>query len=484
MLAELNCPHPAPTACPSGEQYCDQYLDPLTRWLESRPDCEVLINTKVISISRGEQLKGDQVDAAARSSAAFAALLDDGEEERWLDGFSAVLDCSGTYGNGNYLGRGGAPAIGERGLRMQPRPISTTAIKPPPGGWPSGVPPIPRDAFFDGLPDVLGLDEPSFLPRPGSRTVTIAIVGGGYSAATTIRSVLELAASRHHLYEFTVHWLLRKPYSAGAPYRSFESDPLPARAALVDLANNIASQNANEIGERIFGPTYGVGIRGIPGAPNVIVHRGVAVERVGRQKDGRLRIDGTRDAPPAKEGEEEPAAATEPFSISLDTMVSHCGYRPSYDLASEMRVHVCYESDGPIRLAAALKAAKADGGGGDCLEMTSSGIDQLKSPEPNFYILGAKSYGRDSNFLLRTGFEQVSTVVEGLVAALLPADGRAEPAAVVVQQQQPEAAAAVVEPPAEPAEEAAAEEEAAKEEAVATVEKDQSRVAEVSEGIE
>ena len=128
----------------------------------------------------------------------------------------------------------------------------------------------------------------------------------------------------------------------------------------------------------------------------MIVHRGVAVERVGRQKDGRLRIDGTRDAPPAKEGEEEPATATEPFSISLDTMVSHCGYRPSYDLASEMRVHVCYESDGPIRLAAALKAAKADGGGGDCLEMTSSGIDQLKSPEPNFYILGAKSYGRDS----------------------------------------------------------------------------------------
>ena len=24
VLAELNCPHPAPTACPSGEQYCSE----------------------------------------------------------------------------------------------------------------------------------------------------------------------------------------------------------------------------------------------------------------------------------------------------------------------------------------------------------------------------------------------------------------------------------------------------------------------------
>ena len=32
------------------------------------------------------------------------------------------------------------------------------------------------------------------------------------------------------------------------------------------------------------------------------------------------------------------------------------GYRPTYDLASEMRVHLCYESDGPIKLAASLKA--------------------------------------------------------------------------------------------------------------------------------
>ena len=42
--------------------------------------------------------------------------------------------------------------------------------------------------------------------------------------------------------------------------------------------------------------------------------------------------------------------------------------------------------------------------------MPAAGAATLRNPEPNFYILGAKSYGRNSNFLLRTGFEQVRDV--------------------------------------------------------------------------
>ena len=37
--------------------------------------------------------------------------------------------------------------------------------------------------------------------------------------------------------------------------------------------------------------------------------------------------------------------------------------------------------------------------------------DVLKNPEPNFFILGSKSYGRNSNFLLRVGLEQVREVL-------------------------------------------------------------------------
>jgi hypothetical protein len=46
----------------------------------------------------------------------------------------------------------------------------------------------------------------------------------------------------------------------------------------------------------------------------------------------------------------------------------------------------------------------------DCLKQVCHGPDSLRNPEPNFYILGAKSYGRNSSFLLRIGFEQVRDV--------------------------------------------------------------------------
>jgi hypothetical protein len=35
---------------------------------------------------------------------------------------------------------------------------------------------------------------------------------------------------------------------------------------------------------------------------------------------------------------------------------------------------------------------------------------QPETREPGYYILGAKSYGRDSGFLLRDGFEQIRRV--------------------------------------------------------------------------
>ena len=42
--------------------------------------------------------------------------------------------------------------------------------------------------------------------------------------------------------------------------------------------------------------------------------------------------------------------------------------------------------------------------------MGAQGAQTLRNPEPSFFILGAKSYGRNPNFLLRTGFEQVREV--------------------------------------------------------------------------
>jgi hypothetical protein len=67
-------------------------------------------------------------------------------------------------------------------------------------------------------------------------------------------------------------------------------------------------------------------------------------------------------------------------------------------------MHACYATDGPMQLAAQLAAQS---GTVDCLEQTAGGPDSLRSPEANFYLLGSKSYGRNTQFLLSQGFQQI-----------------------------------------------------------------------------
>jgi hypothetical protein len=56
-------------------------------------------------------------------------------------------------------------------------------------------------------------------------------------------------------------------------------------------------------------------------------------------------------------------------------------------------------------------------GAGDCLGQQSHGAEVLKNPEPNFYILGIKSYGRNNTFLMRVGWQQVDEVFGAGLAA-------------------------------------------------------------------
>jgi hypothetical protein len=44
-------------------------------------------------------------------------------------------------------------------------------------------------------------------------------------------------------------------------------------------------------------------------------------------------------------------------------------------------------------------------------------VDALRVPEPNFFVLGMKSYGRNNTFLLRVGYEQVDEVAGAYAAA-------------------------------------------------------------------
>jgi hypothetical protein len=52
----------------------------------------------------------------------------------------------------------------------------------------------------------------------------------------------------------------------------------------------------------------------------------------------------------------------------------------------------------------------AAGGGSDCLDQESHGAETLVTPEPGFFLLGSKSYGRNNTFLMRVGWQQVDEV--------------------------------------------------------------------------
>ncbi|KAH8071524.1 hypothetical protein JL720_11408 [Aureococcus anophagefferens] len=64
-----------------------------------------------------------------------------------------------------------------------------------------------------------------------------------------------------------------------------------------------------------------------------------------------------------------------------------------------------------MKLAATLLAAAAGGGGGDCLKQAAPGAARSSTPSRTSSI-GMKSYGRNSAFLMRVGYEQVSLLVD------------------------------------------------------------------------
>jgi hypothetical protein len=91
--------------------------------------------------------------------------------------------------------------------------------------------------------------------------------------------------------------------------------------------------------------------------------------------------------------------------VSVDRVVALTGAVGDHGLYRQLQVHECYATCGPINLSAALLGAT-----GDCLAQTTHGAETLVNPEPGFFILGSKSYGRNNTFLMRIGWEQVDEV--------------------------------------------------------------------------
>jgi len=236
------------------------------------------------------------------------------------------------------------------------------------GGAPAAGETSLRDLLDYHLVDLRGARKAEFAGK------TVLLIGGGFSAATTLLDLIRLQKENA---ETRIVWLRR---SVGpAPFPSYPNDPLPARARLTREGNRVAADP--------------------PDCCTVIA--GAVVRSLSRER-GRLRVGLRRlETGSLLEG----GNALEAFDV--DRVIANVGYRPARDLYRELQVHQCYASEGPMGLAAALLGGNTSG---DCLEQVGQDPDALKTPEPGFFIIGHKSYGRRSDFLLRIGFEQVRDV--------------------------------------------------------------------------
>ena len=116
--------------------------------------------------------------------------------------------------------------------------------------------------------------------------------------------------------------------------------------------------------------------------------------------------------------------------VLCDRIVANVGWRPGPSLYSELHV-TC---DGPIKLAGRLVAW--EGRGGDCLDHHPGPAGVLLNPEPDYLVLGMKSFGRNSLFILKIGFEQVEQALELLMPSCRKGEAVSHPQPVAAAIEQ------------------------------------------------
>ena len=207
-----------------------------------------------------------------------------------------------------------------------------------------------------GIPDMLGADRSRYAGR------RVLVAGSGHSA---FNAILDLVTLRDAEPATEVVWAIR----GGAPADKLgggRADRLPARGA---LGASIARLVADGSVELVTGfQTQHVADHG---------------DRLAVHSEGQLLV--------------------------VDEVIATTGFRPDLDVLRELRLDLDDRVEAPRALAPLI-----DPNLHSCGSVPPHGIDELSHPEPGVYVVGMKSYGRAPTFLLRTGYEQVRSVVAAL----------------------------------------------------------------------
>lgn len=258
-----------------------------------------------------------------------------------------------------------------------PRQLRASAVLDASGTWGTPNPlganglPAPGEAEHRGwieygMPDILG----TFRHRYAGKHVLV--VGAGHSAIGSLIALAELAEEAP---QTRIAWAIRGNNLAKI-FGGGEADGFAARGALGSRLKRLY-----ESGRLALHPEFRVQelVRGA---------RGIDVIGAGARV-----IDG------------------------IDEIVGATGARPDLSLARELRTRLDHWLESTEALAPLI-----DPNEHSCGTVRPHGFRELAHPEPGFFVVGAKSYGRAPNFLMATGYEQVRSVVAALAGDLEAAE--------------------------------------------------------------
>jgi len=172
--------------------------------------------------------------------------------------------------------------------------------------------------------------------------------------------------------ETQLFWIIKQPIDH-LPYCSNPEDPLEQRRQLADNVNQIYTD------KRIFTKIY----------TNTVVTKFTSSTSF-------KTTDITLDTSPPQ------------ILHNIDYIIANTGSQPDRSLYANLNVQECYRTKGPLALAVKLLSSS----NADCLKQTSHGVNSMLTTEKNFFIVGNKSYGKQTNFLMKIGFEQVNEIFQ------------------------------------------------------------------------
>ncbi|WP_339183905.1 NAD(P)-binding domain-containing protein [Oceanobacillus sp. FSL W7-1293] len=218
-----------------------------------------------------------------------------------------------------------------------------------------------KNQIFYGIPNIFGEDKDRYLNK------RVAVVGSGHSA---INSLLELEKLKEEHPATEIIWILRKN-SVKEAFGGEELDVLEARGALGRHIHNLVETNTFEVIT--------------PFRIQCII-----------EKEGKIELTGE------SQGELKTIS-------DIDEMIVNTGNRPDFSNLSELRTSIDTATESVKDLAPLI-----DPNIHSCGTVRPHGEKELRQPEKDFYIVGAKSYGRAPTFLMVTGYEQVRSIVSYL----------------------------------------------------------------------